>query len=67
MGEHRVKNIAEPVTVYRVITEPSAPRPGTRPQAHEGMSRWRRGVLGAIAALQLLLTDGEAAKGMSLG
>ena len=58
MGEHRVKNIAEPVTVYRVITEPGALAQvlGLR---RMGMSRWRLGAL-AIAALVLLVAAGGA-------
>jgi adenylate cyclase len=56
MGEHRIKNIAEPVTVYRVIPEPGpltkvlGPRPA-------GMRRWR---LGALAAVALLVAAGGA-------
>jgi adenylate cyclase len=33
MGEHRVKNIPEPVTAYRVITEPGPAREGARAEA----------------------------------
>jgi TolB-like protein/class 3 adenylate cyclase/Flp pilus assembly protein TadD len=58
MGAHRVKNIPEPVTVYRVVTEPgplakmlSLQRAGTR--------RWHRGAL-AAAAVVLLVAAGSA-------
>ena len=57
MGEHRVKNIAEPVTVYRVITEP---RPlakvlGLRRCRH---ARWRLGALAAAAVVLLVAAGG---------
>ena len=35
MGEHRVKNIAEPITVYRVLPGPGA-RPGRDPRQSRG-------------------------------
>jgi hypothetical protein len=57
MGDHRVKNIPEPVTVYRVITEPGPiartfglERAATRP--------WRVGAL--TAAIVLLVVAGGA-------
>jgi adenylate cyclase len=57
MGEHRVKNIPEPVTVYQVITEPGAlakvlglKRFGTRP--------WRLAAFTGAAAVVLLLAAG---------
>ncbi len=47
MGEHRVKNIPEPVTVYRVITEARPAREGARAEARRhaqmALGRARRG------------------------
>ena len=40
MGEHRVKNIPEPVTVYRVITEPG-PLAKVLGLQRAGTRRWR--------------------------
>jgi adenylate cyclase len=44
MGEHKVKNIAEPITVYRVITEPR-PLAKMLSLQRAGKRRWRRGAL----------------------
>ena len=64
MGEHRVKNIPEPVTVYRVITEPGPlaqaiglKRAGTRrwrfwDGCRSGRAPGRRRRRGAVAALE---------------
>jgi adenylate cyclase len=52
MGEHRVKNIAEPITVYRVRPGPGG-RPRTRPRAIARILRGHRPA--AIAATVLLL------------
>jgi TolB-like protein/class 3 adenylate cyclase/Flp pilus assembly protein TadD len=58
MGAHRIKNIAEPVMVYRVIPErgPMAKVLGLRPGR---MRRWRRGAL-AAAAVVLVVAAGAA-------
>ena len=45
MGEHRVKNIPEPVTVYRVIADPGRARAGARAEARPT----RHGALAALA------------------
>jgi TolB-like protein/class 3 adenylate cyclase len=53
MGEHRVKNIAEPVTVYRVISHPGpvARTPGLK---YAGTPKWRRwATLGAAVVILL--------------
>jgi TolB-like protein/class 3 adenylate cyclase/Tfp pilus assembly protein PilF len=52
MGEHRVKNIAEPVTVYRVNLDVPGRTPGRRPTWKQ--RRWQA----AAAALVLLLALG---------
>jgi class 3 adenylate cyclase len=56
LGEHRVKNIPEPVVVYRVLTEPAlvSKAIGLR---HAGMPRWR---WAAVAALLVLIVAGGA-------
>jgi class 3 adenylate cyclase len=56
MGEHRVKNIPEPVTVYRVITEPG-PLAKMLGLQRAGM-RWRHGVLAAAALVILVIAGG---------
>jgi TolB-like protein/class 3 adenylate cyclase/Flp pilus assembly protein TadD len=58
MGEHRVKNIAEPVTVYRVIPEPG-PLTKVLGLGRAGMPRWRLGAL-AGSAVALLVAAGGA-------
>ena len=47
MGRHRVKNIAEPVEVWRVAPDEVAPRPAWR--------RWRHPAVAITAAIILLL------------
>jgi adenylate cyclase len=56
MGEHRVKNIPEPVTVYRVVTDPGplAKVLGLKPA---GLRTWPLAAL-AAAAVVLLVTGG---------
>jgi adenylate cyclase len=56
MGEHRVKNIPEPVTVYRVVTDPGplAKVLGLNPA---GLRTWRLAAL-AAAAVVLLVAGG---------
>src|SRR5262245_37398149 len=63
MGEHRVKHIAEPVTVYRVVPEPG-PLTKVLGLRHAGMRRRRLGAL-AAAAVVLLFAAGGA--GLWLG
>ena len=53
MGEHRVKNIPEPVTVYRVITEPG-PLANVLGLQRAGTRRWRRAPLAAAAVILLV-------------
>jgi adenylate cyclase len=57
MGEHRVKNIPEPVTVYRVLTDPG-PVARTLGLNHAGTPGWRLGAL--AAAVVLLVAAGGA-------
>jgi adenylate cyclase len=57
MGEHRVKNIPEPVTVYRVLTDPG-PVARTLGLKHAGTPGWRLGALAAAAVL-LVATGGS--------
>jgi adenylate cyclase len=57
MGEHRVKNIPEPVTVYRVITDPG-PVARTLGLKHAGTPRWRLGALAAGAVVLLVAAGG---------
>jgi TolB-like protein/class 3 adenylate cyclase/Tfp pilus assembly protein PilF len=59
MGEHRVKNIAEPITVYRVLPGPGA-RPPTRPAAITWALRGHRPAV-IPAAILLALVAGAAA------
>jgi class 3 adenylate cyclase len=60
MGEHRVKNIAEPITVYRVLPGPGV-RAKTRPLAIARALRQHRPA--AIAAALLLLFVAGAGAG----
>ena len=57
MGEHRVKNIPEPVTVYRVITEPGAGREALGLK-RAGTPRWRLVALAAAAVVLLVAAGG---------
>ena len=57
MGEHRVKNIPEPVTVYRVITDPG-PMAKVLGLKRAGMRRWRLGALAAAAVVLLVAAGG---------
>jgi adenylate cyclase len=58
-GEHRVKNIPEPVVVYRVLTEPG-PIAKVLRLKRAGTPRWRRAAVAAIAVV-LLGAGGVAA------
>ncbi len=53
LGEHRVKNIAEPVSVYRVLTESTAARPLPLKWLAHMRGRWP---VAATLSLMLLLT-----------
>jgi TolB-like protein/class 3 adenylate cyclase/Tfp pilus assembly protein PilF len=57
MGEHRVKNIPEPVTVYRVIPEPG-PLAKVLGLRRAGLRRQRLGALAAAAVVLLVAADG---------
>ena len=61
LGEHVVKNIAKPVRVYRVLTDPASPAApgGTTPRA---VSRSRRRLVLAVGLLVLLLGVGGVAR-----
>jgi adenylate cyclase len=57
-GEHRVKNIPEPVVVYRVLTDPG-PIAKTLGLKRAGTPKWRHAVVG-LAAFTLLGATGIA-------
>jgi adenylate cyclase len=59
MGDLRVKNIPEPVTVYRLLPDAGEVATQLRPK-RAGMAGWRRAALG-VAALALLTAAGVAA------
>ena len=52
LGEHSVKNIVEPVRVYRVLLEPEAAAEA-RAEKRVGPRRWQWAVVAAVAALVL--------------
>jgi adenylate cyclase len=52
MGEHRVKNIPEPVVVYRVLTDPGLAAK-TLGLKRAGISRWRWAALSALSVALL--------------
>jgi adenylate cyclase len=54
MGEHRVKNIPEPVMVYRVVTDPG-PLAKVLGLKRAGTRRWRLAALTGAAAVVLLV------------
>jgi len=54
MGAQHVKNIAEPVRVYRVRAEPGVAVPPGRLSGPRGPTPWRRAALVALALLALL-------------
>src|SRR5256886_17170366 len=58
-GEHVVKNIREPVRVYRVLGEPEPTGPGPRSTRIVGRLAWRRATL--LLGLVLLVAAGGAA------
>ena len=58
-GEHVVKNIREPVRVYRVLGEPETTGPGPRITRIVGRLAWRRATL--LLGLVLLVAAGGAA------
>ena len=50
LGEHTVKNITEPVRVYRMRIGPEAAAPVVR-EEKAGLRRWHRAALAAVAVL----------------
>jgi adenylate cyclase len=52
LGEHSVKNIVEPVRVYRVLLEPEAAAE-VGEEKRVGLRRWRWAVVAVVAALVL--------------
>ncbi len=65
LGEHAVKNIREPVRVYRVRPEPQPP--GTRPEVGKAAGRrsWRRATL-LLGVVLLVVAAGVAVWSLSL-
>ena len=57
MGEHRAKNIPEPITVYRVISEPG-PLAKVLGLKRAGTRAWRLGALAAAAAIAVVVGAG---------
>jgi class 3 adenylate cyclase/TolB-like protein/Tfp pilus assembly protein PilF len=53
LGEHRVKNISEPVSVYRVVLD-GTPQPG-RPRSWLASVRARRSIVAVVAGVALVL------------
>jgi adenylate cyclase len=53
LGEHTVKNIKEPVRVYRMRIGPEAATPVVR-EEKAGPRRWQKAALGAVAVLVVL-------------
>ena len=56
LGEQKVKNIAEPIRVYRVVLDPAAA--GKTVGARRNLRRWR---VPAVAAVLVLMLAGAAA------
>jgi len=54
LGEHTVKNITEPVRVYRMRVGPEAEAPAVK-EDKVGPKRWRRMAMAAIAALIIII------------
>jgi len=54
LGEHTVKNIREPVRIYRMRVGPEAAAPEAKDEA-AGPNHWRRAALIAVAALALVV------------
>jgi len=53
LGEHAVKNIAEPVAVYRVRMEAEAEVPAVSKEKRLGLRGWQKAALAAVAVLIL--------------
>jgi adenylate cyclase len=51
LGEHTVKNIKEPVRVYRMRVGPDATAPGVSKEKRHGMKRWQWTALAAVVVL----------------
>jgi adenylate cyclase len=54
IGEHRVKNIAEPLKVYRVPMGPKVTFPKERDEKKTELKKWRWTALGAIGAMIII-------------
>ena len=51
LGDHTVKNIKEPVRVYRVRVRPDATAPGVSKEKRHGVKRWQWAALAAVVVL----------------
>jgi len=51
LGEHAVKNIAEPVRVYKVQMEPGTEAPGVGREKMTGLRRWRWAAMAVVAVM----------------
>ncbi len=51
LGEHTVKNIKEPVRVYRMRVGPDATAPGVSKEKRHGVKRWQWTALAAVVVL----------------
>jgi adenylate cyclase len=51
LGEHTVKNIKEPIRVYRMRVGPDAAAPGVGKEKRHGVQRWQRTALAAVIVL----------------
>jgi adenylate cyclase len=51
MGEHTVKNITEPIRVYRMRVGPDAAAPGVSKEKRHGVKRWQWTALAAVVVL----------------
>ena len=54
LGAQAVKNIAEPVRVYRVQMEPGAAASAVRPPQRRAARLWQRGALAVVGLLRIL-------------
>ena len=51
LGEHTVKNITEPIRVYRMRVGPDAAAPGVSKEKRHGVKRWHWTALAAVVVL----------------
>jgi TolB-like protein len=61
LGEHEVKNISEPVPVYRLVMEPGAARRKIK-RRKPAQTGWKRAALASIGLLVLLVAAGAIRK-----